>query len=256
MKSQPHITRRFRIEESNSKLKSEVGPPSVRPGPPLANRGHHLRLGLLGGTFDPIHVGHLELAKTALRVAQLDAIHFVTSVKPPHKSEKTHANFLDRHAMVALALRGDSRLIPSSVEYNREGKSYSIDTVLELKHQSGSDVDIFFLIGLDAFLELPTWREYHRFAELCSFLVFSRPGYDAESLTRDLPETLKPKPICIGQQATALTGSGRGFYLLKDFVNPVSSTEIRSAIRAGREIRDYVPPDVEEYILKTKLYLN
>jgi nicotinate-nucleotide adenylyltransferase len=215
-----------------------------------------LRLGLLGGTFDPIHLGHLELAKTALRVAQLDAIHFVTSVKPPHKSEKTHANFLDRHAMVALAVRGDSRLIPSSVEFNREGKSYSIDTVLQLKQQSGGDTEIFFLIGLDAFLELPTWKEYHRFSELCSFLIFARPGYDPENLTRDLPETLKPKPIYVGQETVALSGSGRGLYLLKDFVNPLSSTEIRSAIRAGRNISDFVPPDVEEYILKTKLYLN
>ena len=92
-----------------------------------------MRLGLLGGTFDPIHLGHLELAKTALHVARLDAIHFVTSVNPPHKSEKTQANFLDRHAMVALALKGDSRLIPSSVEFDREGKSYSIDTVLAVE---------------------------------------------------------------------------------------------------------------------------
>ena len=219
-------------------------------------RGYHLRLGLLGGTFDPIHLGHLELAKTALHLARLDAIHFVTSVKPPHKTEKTQANFLDRHAMVALALRGDSRLIPSSVEFDREGKSYSIDTVLQLKQVSGGNAEIFFLIGLDAFLELPTWKEYHRFSELCSFIVFGRPGYDPEDLTRDLPETLRPKPIGSGTGAVALTESDRGFYLLKDFINPLSSTEIRGAIRAGRSIRGCVPPDVEEYILKTKLYLN
>lgn len=215
-----------------------------------------MRLGLLGGTFDPIHLGHLELAKTALRVAQLDAIYFVTSVKPPHKSERTHANFLDRHAMVALALTGDSRLIPSSVEFDREGKSYSIDTVQQLKQLSGGNTEIFFLIGLDAFVELPTWKEYHRFSELCSFIVFGRPGYDPEHLTQDLPETLRPKPIGNDTGMLALAGSGRGFYLLKDFINPLSSTEIRSAVRAGRSIRQWVPPEVEEYILKTKLYLN
>jgi nicotinate-nucleotide adenylyltransferase len=215
-----------------------------------------LRLGLLGGTFDPIHLGHLELAKTALRVAQLDAIHFVTSVKPPHKSERTHANFLDRHAMVALALRGDSRLIPSSVEFDREGKSYSIDTVQQLKQLSVGNTEIFFLIGLDAFVELPTWKEYHRFSELCSFIVFGRPGYDPKQLTRDLPEALQPKPIGSETGLMALAGSGRGFYLLKDFMNPLSSTEIRSAVHSGRSIRQWVPPDVEEYILKTKLYIN
>lgn len=215
-----------------------------------------MRLGLLGGTFDPIHLGHLELAKTALQVARLDAIHFVTSVKPPHKSERTHANFLDRHAMVALALKGDSRLIPSSVEFDREGKSYSIDTVLQLKQQSGGKAEIFFLIGLDAFSELPTWKEYPRFSELCSFIVFGRPGYDPEHSTRDLPETLRPKPIGNDTGKLMLTESDRGSYLLKDFMNPLSSTEIRDAVRAGRSIRQFVPPDVEEYILKTKLYLN
>jgi nicotinate-nucleotide adenylyltransferase len=215
-----------------------------------------LRLGLLGGTFDPIHLGHLELARTALHLARLDAIYFVTSVKPPHKSERTHANFLDRHAMVALALKGDSRLIPSSVEFDREGKSYSIDTVLQLKQLSGGSAEIFFLIGLDAFIELPTWKEYDRFSELCSFLVFGRPAYDPERLLRNLPEALRPKPIGSGTATVALTESDRGFYLLKDFINPLSSTEIRHAIRAGRSIRESVPPDVEEYILKTKLYLN
>ena len=215
-----------------------------------------MRLGLLGGTFDPIHLGHLELAKTALRVAQLDAIHFVTSVKPPHKSERTHANFLDRHAMVALALRGDSRLIPSSVEFDREGKSYSIDTVQQLKQLSGGNREIFFLIGLDAFVELPTWKDYQRFSELCSFIVFGRPGYDPEQLTQDLPEALRPKPIGSETGMMALAGSGRGFYFLKDFMNPLSSTEIRNAVHAGRSIRQWVPPDVNEYILKTKLYIN
>jgi nicotinate-nucleotide adenylyltransferase len=214
-----------------------------------------LRLGLLGGTFDPIHLGHLELAKAALQVARLDAIHFVTSVNPPHKSEKTQANFLDRHAMVALALRGDPRLIPSSVEFDREGKSYSIDTVLHLSQLSGSNTEIFFLIGLDAFVELPTWKEYDRFSELCSFLVFGRPGFP-ENLTQDLPETLRPKPIGSGEEAAVLAEAERGFFLLKDFINPLSSTEIRNAIRAGRSIREYVPRDVEEYILKTQLYLN
>lgn len=218
-------------------------------------RGYHLRLGLLGGTFDPIHLGHLELARTALHLARLDAIHFVTSVNPPHKSEKTQANFLDRHAMVALALKGDSRLIPSSVEFDREGRSYSIDTVLQLRHLSGGNAQIFFLIGLDAFVELPTWKEYRRLSELCSFIVFGRPGYE-ESLARNLPETLHPKPIGDGEEKALLAKADRGVFLLKNFTNPLSSTEIRSAIQAGRSIREYVPPDVEEYILKTKLYVN
>ena len=157
--------------------------------------------------------------------------------------------------MVALALKGDSRLIPSSVEFDREGKSYSIDTVLQLKQLSGGNAEIFFLIGLDAFIELPTWKEYHRFSELCSFIVFGRPGFP-ETLMQDLPEVLRPKPIGNGEETAVLTEGDRGFFFLKDFSNPLSSTEIRSAIRAGVSIHETVPPEVEEYILKTKLYLN
>ncbi|MCI0419146.1 MAG: nicotinate-nucleotide adenylyltransferase [Acidobacteria bacterium] len=215
-----------------------------------------MRLGLLGGTFDPIHLGHLELAETAIRVAQLNAIYFVTSVKPPHKSEKTHANFLDRHAMVALALKGDLKLIPSSLEFDREGKSYSIDTVLQLQQMAGGASEIFFLIGLDAFLELPTWKEYHRFPELCSFIVFARPGYDEERLTQDLPDAFRPQPIGSGSRAALVPRGAHGLFLLKDFANPISSTDIRRSVRAGSSIRPWVSVDVEEYILKTKLYLS
>ena len=141
------------------------------------------------------------------------------------------------------------------LNFDREGKSYSIDTVLQLKQLSGGNAEIFFLIGLDAFIELPTWKEYHRFSELCSFIVFGRPGYP-ENLTQDLPEELRPKPIGNGEKTARLTEGDRGLFFLKDFSNPLSSTEIRSAIQAGRSIREHVPPDVEEYILKTKLYVN
>jgi nicotinate-nucleotide adenylyltransferase len=128
--------------------------------------------------------------------------------------------------------------------------------VQQLKQLSGGNTEIFFLIGLDAFVELPTWKDYKRFSELCSFIVFGRPGYDAERLTRDLPEALRPKPIVNETGMLARAGSGREFYLLKDFMNPLSSTEIRSAVHGGRSIGQWVPPDVEEYILKTKLYIN
>jgi nicotinate-nucleotide adenylyltransferase len=215
-----------------------------------------VRLGLFGGTFDPIHRGHLEMAQAALQMAHLDAVHFVTSVNPPHKSEQIQANFLDRHAMVALALARNPRLIPSSLEYDRAGKSYSIDTVLRFQKATGPSNQFFFLIGMDSFLDLPTWKEYRRFPELCSFLVFSRPGYDEKELDRRLPEEFRLKvfnPSARGHLTCAAQG---GFFVVRDFANPISSTQIRERVRARQPIRNWVPPEVEEYISKTELYLT
>ena len=104
----------------------------------------NLRLGIFGGTFDPVHLGHLQIAKIALELASLDQVHFVTSVNPPHKSEKTHANFLDRHAMVALAVKGQKYFVPSSIEADRPGKSYSIDTIRHFSALCGNPGENIF----------------------------------------------------------------------------------------------------------------
>ena len=215
-----------------------------------------MRLGLLGGTFDPVHSGHLEIAETAIKVAGLDAVYFVTSVHPPHKSEKTQANFLDRHAMVALGLSGSPKLIPSSLEYDRTGKSYSIDTVRHFKESTGPSSQVFFLIGMDAFLELSTWKDYRRFPELCSFLVFARPGYDQDELAHTLPENFDAAGLGWKTQEELGVTSEKGILVLTDFSNPISSTEIRERVRTGQPIRDWVPAQVEEYISKTRLYLS
>lgn len=215
-----------------------------------------MRLGLLGGTFDPVHRGHLEMAEVAMRAARLDAVYFVTSVNPPHKSERTEANFLDRHAMVALALFGNPRLIPSSLEYDRAGKSYSIDTVLRFKETIGVSSQIVFLIGMDAFLDLPTWKDYRRFPELCSFLVFARPGYHESDLGARLPETFRLRAFGADEQEKWARSSKDGLFILRDFANTVSSTEIRERVRTGQPIGSQVPASVEEYISKTRLYLK
>jgi nicotinate-nucleotide adenylyltransferase len=215
-----------------------------------------LRLGLLGGTFDPIHQGHLEIAETAIRVAALDVVYFVTSVNPPHKSDRTHANFLDRHAMVALALLGHSKLIPSSLEYDRSGKSYSIDTVLQFKEVAGPNSQIFFLIGMDAFLDLPAWKDYERFTELCSFLVFARPGYDESALAGWLPKQFQIKHLKLNQPQKPNLTAQTGLFVLSDFASPISSTDLRSRVRNRQPISQWVSSHVEEYISKTGLYIS
>lgn len=213
-----------------------------------------MRIGLLGGTFDPVHDGHLAMADTALRLAHLNAVHFITSTDPPHKSQKTHANLLDRHAMVALALERKPQMIPSSVEYERAGKSYSIDTVRQFKESTGDSTKIFFLIGMDAFLDITSWKDYMLFPELCSFIVFARPGFPEEELTDRLPERFLDAIFSVSPEDNFQERVGNKVYLLRRFSHEVSSTEIRNQVRLGGPIFQWVPSSVEEYIHKTGVY--
>jgi nicotinate-nucleotide adenylyltransferase len=226
--------------------------PEVR----LPSLEHPLRVGLLGGTFDPVHNGHVEVAETALRWARLDAVYFVTSFDPPHKSGKWLANFLDRHAMVALALINKPRLIPSSMEYERLGKSYSVDTVRQLKNTLGTTSRIFFLIGIDAFLEIGSWKEHSSLPELCRFIIFSRPGFRREDLARRLPEPYPENLLPVSKDGEFQDCDQNWLYLLEDFSSSIASTDIRNQIRLGKSISAFVPDSVAEYIEKTKLYLG
>ena len=213
-----------------------------------------MRLGLLGGTFDPIHHGHLKIAQTALQLAGLDSVSFVTSVNPPHKTERTYANLLDRHAMVGLALADSPQLIPSSAEYGRTGKSYSVDTLLEFRKKIASSDKIFFLIGMDAFLELATWKDYQQLFRLCTFMVFPRSGHDERELSIRLPGVLKVRRLISGNSEPDFNDAE--VLIVPKFDVRISSTEIRTRVHESQSIQELVPRRVEEYILKTKLYLN
>jgi nicotinate-nucleotide adenylyltransferase len=214
----------------------------------------NLRLGIFGGTFDPIHLGHLHLATIALELASLDQVHFVTSVNPPHKTEKTQANFLDRHAMVALALKGQKHFIPSSIEADRPGKSYSIDTVRHFGRYAGDKGELFFIIGLDAFLEITSWKDYEQFPSLCSFLVFARPGFKTNELGHPFYKNFSWKPLMRGRVSGKKEPLSHGMYLVRSYSSLISSTGIRQKVQQGRTIIRFVPKGVQEYIDKVGLY--
>jgi nicotinate-nucleotide adenylyltransferase len=220
----------------------------------LARRQCSSRIGLLGGTFDPIHNGHIELAEAALRLAALDVVYFVTSFDPPHKDRKSLANFADRHAMVALAVINKPQLVPSSMEYSRSGKSYAVDTVRQLKQDLGTTSRIFFLIGIDAFVEITGWKEHSAFPELCSFIIFSRPGFPQSALVEKLPDSFRKKLVPISKESKFLGCDQNCFYLVENFSSSISSTEVRNEVHSGKSITAWVPSAVAEYIQKTKLY--
>ena len=212
------------------------------------------RIGLLGGTFDPIHRGHLQLAEAALRVAGLEQVHLVTSVRPPHKTRRTEANFLDRHAMVALAATDHPRLVPSSLEHGREGKSYSVDTIRQFKQRFGPASEVFFVLGIDTFLDISSWKDFERLPRLCRFLVFSRPGFDESQLALRIPRGFLESARVIDDRNPIPPDPDRRCYLYREFSNPVSSSQVRERIRRGLEVKEMLPAAVLEYIEKNHLY--
>ncbi|MGO0123546.1 nicotinate-nucleotide adenylyltransferase [Desulfothermobacter acidiphilus] len=189
-----------------------------------------MRLGLLGGTFDPIHFGHLAVAEAVFYEMNLDKVYFVPSRQPPHKRRKvTPAEH--RLAMVKLAVVSNPNFEVSTVEIERPGPSFTVDTVREFL-QLYPQAEVFFILGMDALAEFLTWHRVEELLTLCRFVVATRPGYSGTS------------KVIRGRKVTVLPVPGVA----------VSSTEIRERVRAGKPIRYLLPEAVEEYIHIRGLY--
>ncbi len=213
-------------------------------------------IAILGGTFDPIHRGHLIVAEAAARRFKLDKIYFVPSSRPPHKKREELATFSHRYAMVALACAGRARFLPSLAEappneIESPKVCYSIDTVQLFRKLHPSDA-IYFILGADSFLEIAIWKDYKALLNSCDFIVASRPGINLEGLKRVIPEHLLGDQNPNAKGAIQLKKST--VHLLTSVASPVSSTEIRKRCRRGASIRTLVPGAVEEYILRQALY--
>ncbi len=214
-----------------------------------------MNIALFGGTFDPIHTGHLRAARVAARQFRLGKILFVPSGNPPHKYRDQLTAFPHRFAMVALACKGDSRFVPSLLEAPTfDGRpQYSVTTARAVKRTLRAKDHLFFLVGADAFLDLPHWREYRRLFELVNFIVVSRPGFDSREVWKAVPRDLvragpgSAQPDAIRLHHTTL-------HILSGVEAVVASRDIREAIRAGRRVAGLVPPLVEQYISKEGLY--
>lgn len=188
-----------------------------------------MNIALFGGTFDPIHSGHLRAAQAAARKFRLGRILFVPSGNPPHKHRDRLTPFHHRFAMVALACAGDPRFVPSFLEAPRPGgrPQFSIDTVRAVQRSLGPRDRLFFLVGADAFLDLPHWKEYRRLLRTVNFIVVSRPGFSARAIWQTVPPDLlrsarqTPLPQKIRMQRTTL-------HVLWGVDVPVASSHTRS----------------------------
>jgi nicotinate-nucleotide adenylyltransferase len=214
------------------------------------------RIGLFGGTFDPVHCGHLRAAEDVQRAFALDKVLFIPSFIPPHKERKGIAPAGDRLEMVALACREEPRFAASSIEVDAGDKSYSIITVGKIKRRHPG-AWVFFIVGVDAFLEIGTWREHERLLRECMFIVISRPGYGFEDARRVVAGgggAVRAVPAG-GPVDGRRFGAARIFFLEIEALD-ISSTEIRDRVRTGRPLEGLVPAPVERYIRERRLYLG
>jgi len=190
-----------------------------------------VKLGLLGGMFDPIHIGHLRAAEIVREALALDEVVFVPAGRPPHRGQPAAAG-LDRYAMVALATATERAFVPSDVELAREGPSYTVETVALIRKQRPG-VDIVLIVGSDNLPMIADWREPERLLELCTVAVVERPG------SVPAPAVTLPAERVHRVEGTAL---------------PIASRDLRERVRAGRSVRHLVPGAVADYIEKRGLY--
>jgi len=233
-----------------------------------AAKHHPRRIALFGGSFDPIHAGHVAVARAADRRFNFDEIHFIPASRPPHKLKQHLAPFPHRFAMVALACAEHPHFVPSLAEAGEDFSGtqlhYSVDTVRYFRHAYHGQADrIFFIVGADAFLDIPMWKEYETLLGLCDFVIANRPGIRLEALRLVIPPDLhaRPNAKCGKEDESIAHGSPivvqlerTTVYLLENVANEASATDIRRKCSRGQSIHGLVSARVEEYILKQGLY--
>ena len=212
-----------------------------------------MRIGILGGTFNPVHLAHLRSAEEVREAQHLDRVLFVPSATPPHKPTNGLAPAAHRLAMVRLAIRGNPHFRVSTIELQRRGRSYSVDTLRAL-HADVPGAQLFFIMGMDAFREIRTWKEYRRIFELCNLVVTSRPAYADAALLSALPVAVRAE-FCYRRATRRLehrTGNQIIFERISDL--DISASAIRHRLHCGLSIRYLVPATVERYIGQHRLY--
>jgi nicotinate-nucleotide adenylyltransferase len=193
---------------------------------------HQKKIGILGGTFDPIHMGHLILAEQVKHKLRLDGVIFIPCLSPPHKTKRKLSPAEDRFRMTQLAIEGNPTFSISDIELKRGGVSYTVDTLRQLKEIHPRS-EVYFLTGSDMLEEIHTWREPEEIYKLAKMVIATRPGFD----NFDPKNRFAKKSLIV-----EITGVD------------ISSSQIREKVKKGQSIKYLVPPRVEEYIKKKKIY--
>jgi len=225
-----------------------------------------MNLALFGGTFDPIHRGHVVVARAAAAKFGLKQVWFVPADIPPHKQKTPITPYYHRYAMVSLALAGEKEFIPSLLEApdlesggGDRQPSYSIETVRRVKKALGKSDHLYFLIGMDAFKDIAKWYKPEELLGECDFIVAARPGYSLADVASSLPEKLRPSAAVTKlfrkeKMAGPLVLPGATLHMLPETHENVSATQIRAAVERSGALKRLVPDAVAEYIHKEHLY--
>ena len=218
------------------------------------------RIAIYGGTFDPIHLGHLEIARSVSQLFAIDEFLFVPARVAPHKATREVTSPFHRYAMLVLATRTDAKLSVSTFELEGPERQYTVDTLSEFRTRFRESADLFFVIGADSWTEITTWREWQRLMTLASLIVVTRPGFEIS--TQHVGAEIAAKVVDVrgstaGISQTVDPGAPK-IFVTDAVMHDVSATEAR---QAAREIRDedlnkLVPLEVADYIRKYKLYRN
>lgn len=217
------------------------------------------RVAIYGGTFDPVHNGHIEVARRVLKLFELDEVIFVPACVPPHKRNANITSAFHRFAMLALATEQDRRLLISTIELDSPEEPFAVETVERIRSTLGDQSELFFLMGADSWLEITSWHEWQRLLRMCNFIVVTRPGFEIEGM--DYSNMSIPIMKVLGEdcsQWSTIKGELKTPHvLLTDAANvDISATRIRTAARLNDldELKTMVPPAVANYIEKYNLY--
>ena len=211
------------------------------------------RIALYGGTFDPVHVGHVEIARRVSELFEIDKLLFIPAQMAPHKIGRPVTHPIHRYAMLALATQDDPRLAISTFELDAPDRRYTVETIEHFQRELGDSVELFFIMGADSWAEITTWREWERLLSMTNHIVVTRPGY--ETSTTHVGEH-KDRIVDLHKSPAS---NGRGFsriYITDVVMNDVSATRIRRIASEGQtdELVNLLPGPVLEYIKKYRIY--
>lgn len=219
------------------------------------------RIALYGGTFDPVHNGHMTVARALLRLFALDELVFIPAHVAPHKRGQMVTPALERYAMLALATQNEARICVSTIELDCPERPYTVETLARLKEQYGQGAQLFFVMGADSWTEIRTWREWERVLELTSHIVMARPGYNLDA--SHLPARIRERVVDLRGTRSAREvkrvvreSASEKIYVTDAVQMDISATMVRQLVRAGAS-EDWpalVPQPVAEFIEKYRLY--